>query len=304
MAPTQVSDPLTYDIKNLIFTEIEEKTIENPKSTYFRVGIKTRYENGQVGDLIFAFDRSGSFGISDQFGITLSVQLHDREGPTERQRKTVEVIEKISEKAKDFLVENRKSLKKLGLGLVKEQLSGLSPIKFPVDEDNNLDTTKSPMINIKLLTKNQKNNSEDGPSTPKILTSFYSEDEVDENGDLLEVNPMDYVKKRCFVTCAVKVDGIFFGQFKKLQVKLCECNIKSADSKPRRLLSGFSSQYTPAPRATPVLETKVEDVFAEDKPLETSDAEKEEEEDDQTAPLIPQVVEPVSSRKPKSKRKE
>jgi len=303
MAPIQVSDPLTYDINNLIFTEIEEKTIENPKSTYFRVGIKTKYENGQIGDLIFAFDRSSSFGISNQFGITLSVQLYDREGATERQRKTVEIIEKISEKAKDFLVENRKSLKKLGLGLVKEQLSGLSPIKFPVDEDNNIDTNKSPMINIKLLTKNQKNNSEDGGlSEPKILTSFYSEDEVDENGELLEVNPMDYVKKRCFVTCAVKIDGIFFGQFKKLQVKLYECNIKSADTKPRRLLSGFSNQYTPAPRATPSLQTKVEDAFAEeDKPLETSDAEKEEEEEEI---IIPQVVEPVSSRKPKSKRKE
>ena len=236
----EISDPLNYDSSKLVFGEVEEKTIPGQKSTYYRVGIKTVYNNGKEGDLVFALDRSHSFGISNTYGLTLSVQLYDKEGATERQRKTVEAINAIVERAKDFLVENRKALKKPTL--TKAQLDGLSPIKMPIDEKTgNIDETRSPMMNLKLLTSNRKPEGDNAEvsSDPKVLTPFYSEDQFDKEGEPLSINPMDYLNKRCYVTCAVKVDGIFFGQVQRLQVKLFECYVKGVEQKTSRLLSNI-----------------------------------------------------------------
>jgi hypothetical protein len=287
---SQLSDPLNYDLSQLIFQEPEEKTIPGQKSNYYRVGIKTRYDDGSIGDLILGFDRSNSFGISNTYGHTLSIQLYDRDFPTDRQRKTVQLIEQIVDKAKDFLVENRKVLKKPTL--TKPQLDGLTPIKYKLDDDGKVDETKSPMINVKLLTSSRKQDG-DVSSDPRILTHFYSEDEVDDDGLSLEVNPMDYLNKRCFVTCAVKIEGIFFGQVQKLQVKLLECNVKSSDSKPKRLLQGFGSRPVVASKTT------MEDDFAEDT---SSHLEASEDDSGEKLPEEQPVAPIVSSRTKKSKK--
>lgn len=278
MSKIQLSDPLTYDISKLVFGEIEEKTIPGQKSTYSRVNIKTVYPNGKEGDLIFRLDRSHSFGISNTYGLTMSIQLYDRDAPTERQRKTVEIINEIVDRAKDYLVENRKALKKPTLS--KAQLDGLSPIKMPIDEKTgNVDETRSPMMNVKLLTSTRKteggDSAEAASTDPKVLTPFYSEDQFDDEDQSLIVNPMDYLNKRCYVTCAVKIDGIFFGQVQKLQVKLFECYVKGVESKPRRLLQDII-------RPTPSMKTSTHDDFAdagqEEYPQETNESSYNEDE--------------------------
>jgi hypothetical protein len=290
-----LTDPLTYDAENVIFEDIIEKTIPGQSSKYYNIGIKTRTASGKPGNLILRFDRSSSFGISNTYGTTLSVQLYDRDGPTERQRKTVELINEIVERAKDYLVKNSKALMNVTKKptLSKESLEDLTPIKLPLNKETmTVDDSKSPIINLKLLTRGGKKAEETADNVaiePKILTKFYSEDEVDKDGELLEVNPMDYLNKRCFVTCAVKVDGIFFGSaIKKLQLKLYECNIKGLESKTRRLLADIDTPSRP-PRPTPNMETEIKDDFADTQteweetstPLyeekKTSESEEEEE---------------------------
>ena len=301
MTKNQLSDPNSYNLNNLIFSEPEERKLPDQKVVYHRIGIKTKYSNNATGDLILLFDRSGSFGISNMYGLTLSIQLFDREGATERQRNSFNVINAIVEKCKDFLLENKKILKKPSLD--RSDLKKISPIKINLDDNGNVDETKSPMMNIKLLTSNKKADG-DNSTDPKILTTFLSEDEVDENGDAIEINALDYLNKRCYVTVAVKIDSIFVGQMIKLQCKLYEVEIKGADSKPKRLISSFRENNGLA-KPTPIMKTITEDPLADE---EEEEIEKEDEKlvisDDEEIQIIPVIQAPVQIpvRKGKSKK--
>ncbi len=236
MSKNILSDPINYDVESIIFSEPEEKKLPNdPSVKYFRVGIKTKNPDGTVGDLILGLDRSTSFGISTKYGVSMSIVLQDREGPSDRQNKTIDVFKAISEKCKDFLLSKKALIKKPKLE--RFHLDDISPVKYKIDEKTGeIDSTRSPTLSVKLLTKN-KDDAGNSLTVPKISTGFYSE--PDENGESESVDPMDYENKRCFVTCAVKIDGIFIGQMTKLQCKLVECEIKSADAGPKRLLPSW-----------------------------------------------------------------
>ena len=110
MSISRTEDPLSYNVENIRFADPIEGSIPlagGKKSSFFRIPIKTKKENGQESDLIFVLDRSSSFGISEyaedggKYSATLSIQLTDRENPTDRQRKTVEVFQEIAEAAKN-----------------------------------------------------------------------------------------------------------------------------------------------------------------------------------------------------------
>ncbi len=315
MSISRTEDPLSYNVENIRFAEAVEGSIPlagGKKSSFFRIPIKTKKENGQESDLIFVLDRSSSFGVSEyaedgnKYSATLSIQLTDRENPSERQRKTVQVFQEIAEAAKNHIVKNSKTFSKLlGPGITKDQFRKMCPVKIPTTDDGEVDTSRSPTMNVKLLTSNKKKNNTDSDEgelvsagKPKIITSFYAEDSEDPDNPT-PVDPLDYLGKRCFVTCAVKVDGIFVGgQIQVIQLKLYECNIKAIESKPRRLLAGFTSG------SRPVMTTKVEDSFAEDPemneapaPLQSSDNEEEE----RSTSEEPKPA-PVAQRKGKGKK--
>ena len=319
MSISRTEDPLSYNVENLRFSEPVEGSIPlagGKKSTFFRIPIKTKKENGQESDLIFVLDRSSSFGISEyaeeagKYSATLSIQLTDRDTPSERQRKTVQVFQDIADAAKNHIVKNSKTFAKvLGAGITKDQFRKMGPVKVPMTEDGEIDTSRSPTMNVKLLTSNKKKNndaddSELGSSAkPKIITSFYAEDSEDPDNPT-PVDPLDYLGKRCFVTCAVKVDGVFVGgSIQVIQLKLYECNIKAIESKPRRLLAGFTSGNRPTPNMT----TKIEDSFAEDPemndaPESSSTLQTSDNEDDEPKEEEPKPAPSVTQRKGKGKK--
>ena len=319
MSISRTEDPLTYNVENLRFSEPVEGSIPLPggkKSAFFRIPIKTKKENGQESDLIFVLDRSSSFGISEyaeeagKYSATLSIQLTDRDTPSERQRKTVQVFQDIAEAAKNHIVKNSKTFAKvLGAGITKDQFRKMGPVKVPMTEDGEIDTSRSPTMNVKLLTSNKKKNNDADDSDlgssakPKIITSFYAEDSEDPDNPT-PVDPLDYLGKRCFVTCAVKVDGVFVGkQIQSIQLKLYECNIKAIESKPRRLLAGFTSGNRPTPNMT----TKIEDSFAEDPemndaPESSSTLQTSDNEDDEPKEEEPKPAPSVTQRKGKGKK--
>ena len=324
MSISRTEDPLSYNVENIRFADPIEGSIPlagGKKSSFFRIPIKTKKENGQESDLIFVLDRSSSFGISEyaedggKYSATLSIQLTDRENPTDRQRKTVEVFQEIAEAAKNYIVKNSKTFTKLlGAGITKDQFRKMSPVKIPMTEEGEIDTTKSPTMNVKLLTSNKKknnNNNNDADEIdlaaasikPKIVTSFYAEDSEDPENPT-PVDPLDYLGKRCFVTCAVKVDGVFVGgSIQVIQLKLYECNIKAIESKPRRLLAGFTSGNRPTPNMT----TKIEDSFAEDPemndaPESSSTLQTSDNEDDEPKEEEPKPAPSVTQRKGKGKK--
>ena len=56
---------------------------------------------------------------------------------------------------------------------------------------------------------------------------------------------MVFLGKRCLVTAALKVESIFVGKDIKLQCKLIEADVKSMDTRPKRLLRSFICNDAP-----------------------------------------------------------
>jgi hypothetical protein len=237
----KLCDPLTYDVNNMVFTEPEERKLPNDTTvTYFRSGIKTKNEKGELQDLLLVLDRSTSFGVSTKFGASLGVMILDRDSPSPTQLKTLELFSKITLKCQDHLLEVKNLIKKPKLQ--RAHLDDISPIKTKEKPDGTPDDTKSPTMSLKLMPKKKEENKEQG-----FLTKFFAEDEFDELGNPSIVDPMDFCDKRSFVTCVIKVEGIFIGQVIKIQCKLYECEIKAADSNAGSLLQSFRKNQYKAP---------------------------------------------------------
>lgn len=242
MRRTVVVDPINYDVENMIFEKplAQSKQLQGATPvSYFRVHVKTRNPDGKSqGDLILRFDRSLCLRLSNNFGdhklCALTLLWDNQEGPTLRQRKTKEVIEKIAEKAKEwFTIDNKKSIKKAGI----TPPASFSPLKYRTNEDGELDTSVSPMMAINLLQYPDRHDKKGAFNPACIVTKFYSEDEKDENGNQLEIDPKTLIGKRFYATFAVKVDDIFIGKDISLQFKVVEAVVKLFDDGPKRLLS-------------------------------------------------------------------
>lgn len=236
--PNQLIDVFNFDATKIIFSDPEEKKIPNDsKLTYYTVNVKIQNPDGTKGDLIFNTGRCMSYGINTEYDTpSISVQFFDRDGPTEYQKAVIDCIEKITQRAREYLVEKRKAL---GLPKLEESdLKELGFVKYKTNEDGDIDLTKSPTASIKLMQRaysSDKNGESVKLDEPEVLSKFYDEDDED-----LEVDWKNFEKKRCFVTCAIKIQSIFINKMtKKLQTKLVECNIKSQESEPTRLLKSF-----------------------------------------------------------------
>jgi hypothetical protein len=68
----------------------------------------------------------------------------------------------------------------------------------------------------------------------RIISRFYSEDDVDENGEPQVIDPLDFLNKKGSIIAAIRFESIFVGKDIKIQVKIYEAAIKTDD-----LSSGF-----------------------------------------------------------------
>jgi hypothetical protein len=80
-----------------------------------------------------------------------------------------------------------------------------------------------------------RNNNE--TKTKEITSHFYAEDEYDEAGRPLVVDPHEYIGKVGYCTAFVKIESIYFGAKIKLQCKVYECIIKSNDTGFKSLIN-------------------------------------------------------------------
>jgi hypothetical protein len=225
----ELSDPLTWDASQLILEDVTEQKLPNdPTLKAFNIKIRNRNSNGTKGRLLFKFDRCPSLGISTKYGESLGLKMYDG-SPSERQERTITVINDICDKIKQFIVENKKDLKKNKLtGVNDSDFKFLCPIKYKEDEDGNRVSDVAPLMNLKFLTGKDK----DGSGI--VRTYFTVEDEVDENGDALEADWHDYISQRCFATCLVRFDSIFVGNMITLRCYLEECDLKLLESSGKK----------------------------------------------------------------------
>ena len=211
--------------ENIIFKEPELQTIPNTSIQYRKV--KFAYFDEELGketDLILESPPNlMSYGLQEDTdmnsgkltGYTLPIVLTSNNSSkgTPLEENFIKLLEEITEKTKDYLVENKDEIEKYDL--LRTDLKNLSPI-FRKKEKGKVVEGVSPKLYAKTIF--YKNNME-------IKTVFINEDEN------TTVNPLSTMKKRLHCKFALKIDNIFIGGSKiSLQMRLQEVHFKLSES--------------------------------------------------------------------------
>ncbi len=288
---TQLTNIDNYDVNNLCFSQVQKNSIRIDPThslSYQRVSISTKNADGTIGDLILKTPVLYSFGVQESKsmetkevnGYVMPLCLWDRNNPSAEEKAWTDLFDKICNRCKEFLVENRNEFGKWDLEM--NDLKKFNPLYWKRDKSTGkIMSGSGPTLYTKLISSKR-----DG--VDNILTIFYDAD----TGE--EVNPLSILDKNCHVTAAIKIESIFIGNRISLQVKLWEVEFRLIGQNKRRLLRPASVSATntpsivPAPVSTPTLVSKPEPVIEEeDEPLEPSDEDDDEEEVMQQTPPTP-----------------
>jgi hypothetical protein len=277
---TQITNSYNYDVSRMIFSDPISGTIPDskPAINYSRVMINTKYDDGTEGDLILETEKNlFSFGVGENTnpdtgkvsGYSFPIALHTKTGATENEKKFVETLDKIVERCKDYLVENREEIGKYEL-----ERSMLKPMSayYIKKEKGKIAEGATPTLYPKLIVSKKQD---------KIVTMFYDDDEN-------PVDPMTLLGKYCTVHGAIKIESIFIGGGNKisLQIKLYEAKVKPIKQGMPRLLAKSAAPRVLVQKAATVVrspaisEGSVSDVVEADAgSLEASDDDDDEEDE-------------------------
>ena len=278
----QLHDFLNYDFNNLNFADAVEGSVpnSNPPVKFFRINILAQNEkyiekedeNGNItdeieytdpvkddngvlieepkmvmtdtmGDFLFTLDRSFSFGVSESTdpatnlvtGHQISMCLYNKDGPTEREIKVVEKFEMLIQKCKEHLLKVGKSIKKPRLEM--SDLKNMDKlIYWKLDEEGERIPGVGPTISPKLI---------EYKKPYQMVTAFYLEDEVDDEGNPREVDPLTFLSdnknkkfKLCYIRPVIKIESIFIGAKISIQCKISEGDISPVQAGVQKFLHG------------------------------------------------------------------
>jgi hypothetical protein len=226
---TQLNSADGLNISNIRFSEPIESSIP-PSISYKRVGLTYINDDGSEGELIVSTDELYSYGVGENTnmetgkvnGYVLPLVLHNKSGPTPYQKTFVDVFNKIVERCKDYLMENKEELGQYELE--RNDLKKLNPLYYKKDKGKIVEGS-SPTLYAKLIVKKDK---KDGN---KIITVFFDRD----SGDTMDA--LELLGKHCYARAAIKFESIFIGNKISLQIKLYECEVKIVNNGMKRLLS-------------------------------------------------------------------
>lgn len=215
----------------------------NPTISYHRINIGIINPDGTEGDLIFSLDRCYCFGVSESKapdtgvlnGYSMAISMYDRDGATERQVRTVMFIEVLSELLIEHCLtdETKDALGKYDLEAAL--LKKLNPLYYKTEKGKKIEGA-SPTFYPKLMwwKAGKDRNGKDKPAS--MSTVFYSEDEVDAEGEQLKIDPLEFIGVKAYATAAIKIENIFLGSKNNLQAKVYEAEVKEIESGKKRLL--------------------------------------------------------------------
>ena len=230
----QLTSAFGYDVKNMFFSEPVVCTIPKTSISYKRVYINTQNPDKSVGDLIMQTERVFSFGVSENVdqvtkkvnGYVLPLCLYSRNKPTKAEKEWVETFNKIIERCKDYILENKEAL---GLyDLTKQDLKKLNPLYYKKEQGKIVEGS-GPTLYTKLM-ESKKNN--------KINTMFF-----DKNGETID--PLSIMKKYCYTTAAVKFESIFIGNKISIQIKIYEAQIEPIEHSVKSLMKRPAAPLSP-----------------------------------------------------------
>ena len=222
----QLADPLTYDVKRMIFSDpVVSQVPGDVPIAYRRVNIATRNPDGSVGDLIIPTSELFSFGVSENKsmdgksvnGHTLPLCLWNKDGPTSEEKAWTSAFDKIVEHAKKYVLENQEALDKYDL--TEADLKKFNPLYWKREKGKIVEGT-GPTLYAKLIESKKHN---------KILTLFF-----DPDGN--SIDPVNLMGKYCYAKAAVKIESIYVGAKISLQVKLHEAEVRIVDASIKPLL--------------------------------------------------------------------
>jgi hypothetical protein len=229
MESTQLRSANGYNVENIKFSKVLVQKIGDTGMTSKRINISTMNEDGTEGELVFETSKLFSFGVSENVdqktkevnGYTFPLCLHAKDGASEDELAFTETFDKIVDKCKDYLIENKKELKLKDLE--RSDLRKLNPIYYKKNEDGEIAEGASPTLYAKLIVskKNGQN---------KIITEFF--DGVSGN----PIKPLDLIGKYCYTKAVIKIESIFLGSKISLQVKLYEAEVNLINSGVKKLL--------------------------------------------------------------------
>lgn len=224
---TQLTQVSGYNTENMIFSKPVVSNIANSSQmTYKRILISTKNPDNTQGDLIISTERLFSFGVGTRNpegdpkdGYQLTLSMHNRDNPTQKELEWINVFNSIVDKCKDHLVSIKDNLGLYEMTKEDSLLKNCNPLKYKKDKGKIVQGVP-PILGIKLISKKNE-----------IISLFH-----DENGN--RIDPMTLLKKHCNVTAAIKFESIFIGsKLIAIQVKLYEAQVKLVDSGIRSLLN-------------------------------------------------------------------
>lgn len=249
----QLTNLLTYNTNQMLFSEPVPGSVPDsvPLIKFKRINISTLNNDGTTGDLIISTHRVFSFGVSENKsqetgkvnGLSLSLCLYNKDGPTDEEKLWVENFDKVINECKNHLLENKNAIEKYDL--VDVELRKLNPLYWKTDKGVRVPNT-GPTLYAKLIESKKHN---------KILSMFYNE----RNEDL---DPLSLIGKYCMVKCALKIESIFVGAKISMQIKVFEADVEILENSMKPLLR-TANRIKPGP-VVMALESNTNDMMSSD----------------------------------------
>lgn len=233
---TQLTELNSFDVSNLVFESVSKQQVPNQNIFYKRINIGIQNPDGSIGDLLFQTPKCFSFGVSvntdsktnEVTGYSLPISLYNRDGPTDEQKKFVEVFNEITQACKEHLLEDetKDALEKYDL-----EMANLKDISSSVlwwkKEKGVVVPGSGPTLYPKLITsksKPKKGVVNQEPEKMKIVSELFSES----SGDNLD--PLTLIGKHCLTVGEIKFESIYIGTKITLQIKLIGASIELVES--------------------------------------------------------------------------
>ncbi len=262
---TQLTDVMNFSSdKKILKEELKARlildspvfgTVPNsiPPITFHRIIMSiNNFDEITQGDLVIGLDRCFSFGVGENKspegrlnGYGTSISMYDRDGATERQLRIVQFISVLSSIIVDHLLTDE-SKKAMNMWTVKEaHLDKINPLYYKRGDKGEIIEGAGATFYPKLIWYGAGKDKKGKDRSASMRSKYYLEDEVDEQGEQVQVDPLDYIGVRHYVTAAIKFESVFIGaKTKNMQCKVYEAEVKAADTGPKRLLK-IQSNRTP-----------------------------------------------------------
>lgn len=284
----------SFDVNNIVFEKTEEKKLSDSVK-YFRIPIKVKSGKDKLNDLYIVLDQCYCFGVSDKYGLAMGISLEDREGPTPHQSSAIQLFNQIADCCKEVIVERKIELKMPKITTSSDKLDTIGCVKYRLDAQGNIDTTKAPTMNLKFtLQKKDKEGNE--LAEPKLMCMFKNEETLE------DLSVFDFLDKPFYVRSVIHIEGIFVGQQIKLQAKLRECFITPIESTSRSILMELKQNNAFSKKSTAALEPEEEEETLEEEPEVSQEEERPqvlEEDAEEETEMVPLVKEDKKEKKPR-----